>query len=82
MKQLYYRDLFLQLLFLETNPKGLAFLEVQIAKGYFRTFVAELANTSETLAALIRFIADTKLLHLWLLSAPGPEQLLIPAPNL
>lgn len=69
----------MQLLFLEANPLGIAFLGVQIAKGYLGTFIAEIANTGYTRAALIRFLTDTRALHLWVLSAPGPEQFILRA---
>lgn len=52
---------------------------VQIAKGYFGTFVAEVSSTGLTQVAWTRFITDTRILHLWVLSARGPEEFLIRA---
>lgn len=87
MNTIYYQYLLLQLLFLEANPLGLTLVGVKMtqnmvreaAKGYLGTLLAEISNTGYTSAALTRFFMDTRTLHLWVLSASGPEEFLIRA---
>lgn len=85
MNRIYYQYFFLQLLFLEADPLGLALVGVkmtknmlkQTTKAYFGTLFAEITNTGYTSLAMTRFFTDTRHLHLWVLSASSPEEFLL-----